>query len=96
MQDKLGVTLPGDSLKCEFVGAESEDVALNDLFEWSMRGGGIIETSATPMQVLHQGANGLVPPTAFKKLFFLACLPTYLGANNNLPFLAKVVAARCV
>ena len=47
------------------------------------------------MQVLHQGANGLVPPTAFKKLFLLACLPTYLEAKKNLPFLAKVAAARC-
>ena len=46
-------------------------------------------------QVLHQGANGLVPPTAFKKLFLLACLPTYLDAKKNLPFLAKVAAIRC-
>ena len=60
-----------------------------------MRGGGIIETSATPMQVLHQGATGLVPPTAFKKRFLLACLPTYVEAKSNLPFLAKVAAARC-
>ena len=95
MQDRLEVTLPDDSLRCEFVGAESEDVALNHLFEWSTRGGGIIKTSATPMQVLHQGANGLVPPTTFKKRFLLACLPTYLEAKSNLPFLAKVVAARC-
>ena len=27
MQDRLEVTLPDDSLRCEFVGAESEDVA---------------------------------------------------------------------
>ena len=29
------------------------------------------------------GANGLVPPIAFKKLFLLACLPTYLEAIGN-------------
>ena len=99
MQERLDVTLPDDALKCEYVGTEEEDAPLHSrtriLFEWRLRGGGIVKTNTTPMQVLHQGANGLVPPTAFKKLFLLACLPTYLDANKNLPFLAKVAEARC-
>ena len=99
MADRLEATLPDDALKCEYVGTEEEDAPLHSrtriLFEWRLRGGGIVKTNTTPMQVLHQGTNGLVPPIAFKKLFLFACLPTYLDAKKNLPFLAKVVAIRC-
>ena len=99
MADRLEVTLPDDALKCEYVGTEEEDAPLHSrtriLFEWRLRGGGIVKTNTTPMQVLHQGTNGLVPPIAFKKLFLFACLPTYLEAKKNLPFLARVASVRC-
>ena len=59
MQEKLDVTLPDDALKCEYAGTESEDAPLNSrtriLFEWQLRGGAIVKTNTTPMQVLHQG-----------------------------------------
>ena len=54
MQEKLDVTLPDDALKCEYAGTESEDAPLI-LFEWQLRGGSIVKTNTTPMQVLHQG-----------------------------------------
>ena len=99
MADRLEVTLPDDALKCEYVGTEEEDAPLHSrtriLFEWRLRGGGIVKTNTTPMQVLHQGTNGLVPPTRFKKFFLLACLPTYLEAKKKLPFFANVARTRC-
>ena len=100
MARRLEGPLPEDALQCVFWGTQDEDAPLNSrtriLFEWKLRGGGVVKTSTTPMHVLHKGPkNGLAPPVIFKKTFLLTCLPAYLERKKNLPFLAKVAAVRC-
>ena len=100
MARRLEGPLPEEALQCVYVGTQDEDAPLNSrtriLFEWRLKGGGVVKTSTTPMQVLHKGPkNGLAPPAIFRKTFLYTCLPAYLERKKNLPFLAKIAAVRC-
>ena len=70
------------------------------VFEWRLLNGQALKSYALAQTVLHKSPQrkGLVPPVAFQKKLFLACLPTYLQkppGRGRLAFLRKPDEIRC-
>ena len=99
MGERMNVAFEEGLLTCTYEGTEEDDVPLRSktriVFNWRLLNGQSLKSYTLPQTVLHKSHhNGLVPPRAFQKSVFLACLPTYLQkppGRGRLSFLGNRV-----
>ena len=104
MAERMNVDFEEGLLKCTYEGTAEDDAPLHNktriVFEWRLLHGQVLKSYALAQTVLRKSSQhkGLVPPIAFQKKLFLACLPTYLQkppGRGRLAFLRKPDEIRC-
>ena len=103
MGERMNAPLDEGLLACTYDGTE-DDMPLRSrtpvVFQWRLKNGEAMKQRVLPGSVLHKSpnSNGLVPPKAFRRAIFLACLPSYLQRDpgrRRLAFLRKSGEVRC-